>query len=438
MKIKLTALIPVLATFLFVSAANAQNHNSPAGKGLNGQQPLGVYTDGATAVNDTVGAWGRYAVSENGAMYCSAVDGTSGLSQSVVPVSNSVGLNGTPVLGAGYHNVSTVTATTGSTTTVIAITGIESSARVGDAVQAIANTTTTANRRAWGTITAVATNAITVSPAFNTAPVSGDTFYLLRPVPLMLNSSAGTGQVVSLPVLVDAAFQPANTTTLLKLEDAASASGDALVGVAAVRNEGTTTLTDTNLDYGAIAVNRYGAVNTQFSTEFTGLSSGSTSFPYRNEDAAFGDGYATMVSGGQSLSAIAQSVSASGDVAPPAQDLGNRQIVTNAPSGEMVVGCNTAITTATTGSMIAAVASKFTFITSWQCTNTGGAASRVILEDGDGTDLANLLVAATTGFAQVTFPTPVRTNVVNKAIQVNVITTGTSTICCASGYTGAI
>lgn len=134
--------------------------------------------------------------------------------------------------------------------------------------------------------------------------------------------------------------------------------------------------------------------------------------------------------------ALTVNTNASGDYSPPKIDSVGRVMVGQAPQGSMVVGCNTAVTTATTGTMIAAVASNFTFITSWNCTNTGAAATRVILEDGDGTDLANVLLAATTGFAAVTFPSPVRTNAVNKAIQINVITTSSSTICCASGYTG--
>lgn len=154
------------------------------------------------------------------------------------------------------------------------------------------------------------------------------------------------------------------------------------------------------------------------------------------EDSASSNGQGLIPVGSIREDALTINTNASGDWTPPKTDSVGRTMIGQAPQGSMVVGCNTAVTTATTGSMIAAVASNFTFITSWNCTNTGATASRVILEDGDGTDLANLFLPATTGFAAITFPSPVRTNVVNKAIQINVITSGSSTICCASGFTG--
>lgn len=222
MKIKLTALIPVLATFLFASAANAQNHNSPAGKGLNGQQPLGVYTDGATAVNDTVGAWGRYAVSENGAMYCSAVDGGSGLSQSVVPNSLSE-INGPMTMLAGLSRTVTDTAETGSTTTVINATSHSVTARnwilfySGNASGAASP------------VCSVTANTITLCNALPAAPANGDTFRAFYPVPPQV--TIGTSGRPALAVVMDQGDQSNSTTTLLKLEDAAHSSGDAGVAV---------------------------------------------------------------------------------------------------------------------------------------------------------------------------------------------------------------
>jgi hypothetical protein len=69
--------------------------------------------------------------------------------------------------------------------------------------------------------------------------------------------------------------------------------------------------------------------------------------------------------------------------------------------------------------------------------DTGGAATRVVLQDGASTVGSNLMLAATTGFAAVTFPTPARFGV-NSTINANVITTGSSTICCARGYISTI
>lgn len=111
-----------------------------------------------------------------------------------------------------------------------------------------------------------------------------------------------------------------------------------------------------------------------------------------------------------------------------------RLLIGQAPAADLIYGCNTAVTTATTGSMIAANASNRYYAMSWNCTNTGGAASRVILEDGDGNDLANTFLPATSGAASLTFGSPIAASAVNKALQINVITTGTSTICCVNGF----
>jgi len=201
----------------------------------------------------------------------------------------------------------------------------------------------------------------------------------------------------------------------------------------AVRNDALSNLSGTDGDYTPIAVGGRGDV---FTTLIYNSSIGSGG-PTRLEDSTWGDANPGMVS----LSAVntTSAVQApTGDFAFPAIDTAGRTITAAAASSSLVVGCNTAVTTATTGQVIAAVASNFTFITTLSCTNTGAAATRVILEDGDGTDLANVMLAATTGFATISFETPVKTNVVNRAIQINVITTSSSTICCASGYTGII
>jgi hypothetical protein len=440
---------------------------------------------------------GPLSIDLKGNLYVRAIDPSSGLTQSVIPASDSIGFNGIAAGNFYFTDIGlSLTATTGSTTTVLAITGAGASGiRVNDYL--IARAGTAGNLNSWSYVTAVGTNSVTVGTPFPTAPANTDTFIVLRPQPMIAQVGLGGQYRTSVMSNIDNNYQPNQALGILKLENGVAADGDAGVAVWAVRNEGAADFGNANLDYNPIAVTRTGAVEVIMNTAFNGTSggkdvaanedsafadadavikaggvnnrsvtaynttngdvtpigvndyggvfcdldprySGNTIAPNQREDTAFADQNGVMIAGGQSLSAIAQSVGTSGDVAPIAMDLGNRQVVTAAPSGEMVVGCNTAVTTATTGTVIAAVASKFTFITSLSCTNTGGTASRVILEDGDGTDLANVFLAATSGFAAVSFPTPVRTNVVNKAIQVNVITSGSSTICCASGYTGVI
>lgn len=187
-----------------------------------------------------------------------------------------------------------------------------------------------------------------------------------------------------------------------------------------------------------MGLNQYGSVVVDLQANVQGNGTFGNS-PIRYEDGAFADQNAVMVGGAVALSSVSQSVSNSGDVAPLALDLASRLIMTKAPLGSQVLGCSSAITTNTTGQIIAAVASNYTFITSWDCTNTGATASRVILEDGDGNDLANQFLVATNGTFNQPFPDiPARTQAVNKAIQVNVITSGSSTICCARGFIGVL
>lgn len=370
-------------------------------------------------------------VDRYGNQYVRSVDPSSGLSQSVIPVSNASGLNGVGVGQIGYAKVTTDTAETSSTTTVINAT--THSARVGDALLFTAGA---ANTNAWSTVSAVTANTITLSNALPGAPANGDAFTILRPTPIGVTLASGTNNALGgMNVTLDYNTQSSIPTGILKLEDVGHTTGDAGVFSLNIVNETAASLGGSNLDYGAAAVSSKGAILPDLNTDFR---ISSTKSPLKPEDEAFAADSAVMMSGGQSLSALAQSVGTSGDAAPPAQDLANRQIISFAPSGEIVAGCNSAITTATTGTIIAATASKFTFVTSLSCTNTGAAATRVILEDGAGNDLANVMLAATTGFATVTFPSPVRTSVVNSVIQANVITTSSSTICCASGYVGVI
>ena len=152
------------------------------------------------------------------------------------------------------------------------------------------------------------------------------------------------------------------------------------------------------------------------------------------EDSASASGDLLLGIAAAREDALTINTSTTGDYTPVKTDNAGRLITSFAPPGEQIVGCNSAITTAATGSMLAADASNVFYISSWNCTNTGGAATRVILENGDGTDYANTILPATTGFSAMAFPVAIRLGGLNKAAQVNVITTGSSTICCINGY----
>jgi hypothetical protein len=169
-----------------------------------------------------------------------------------------------------------------------------------------------------------------------------------------------------------------------------------------------------------------------------GLNTGTTLLLHL-EDVAMPDGVAGVAPLYTVESAITQAVGATGRAGSPKTDLGGRTITTPAPSGSLYRGCNAAVTTATTGTILAAVASNYTFLTTVTCTNSGAAASFITIEDSGGSDMAVGYLPATTGTWSVSFNiVPSRTSSVNQGIQVNVATTNTSTVCCANSYTGVI
>ncbi len=324
--------------------------------------------------------------------------GTSNLT--ILPISNSAGLNGLFTANNGYSFIGADTIEAASTTTVLNLTAHV--ARVGDLIVPTAGTA--ANIDVAIPVCAVSTNSVTLCTPLPATP-STDAIVISRPKPIAIG----------------------NADTPWSLEDMAPLA-------MALRRDTLVTTSNVNGGYTPLVASSQGVLRVSVinngQIDAGGLLKG--------EDSVAGTGDAGVVGLFQAESAITQAVSATNDYGVPKIDLGGRVVTIPAPSGQMVAGCNAAVTTAATGTIIAGVPSQFTFITSLSCTNTGAAATRVILEDGAGNDLANVILPATTGFASVSFPSPVRTSVVNSAIQANVITTGSSTICCASGYTGVI
>lgn len=230
-------------------------------------------------------------------------------------------------------------------------------------------------------------------------------------------------------------WQSSAADGLLKQVDAAwGGATDAGVQFLGVMNTDESSLIPTEGDYSPIAVASNGII--KVSVTNGGQKDGASGL-IKNEDATIGNGDAGVVPLAQRLDQLATGQTGSNnEYAVSIVDTLSRLYVNpwGAAVTEFIQGCNTAVTTATTGSMLAAEASQRYYVSSWSCTNTGGAASRVILEDGAGTDFANLLLPATTGSGSITFPTPVRASAANSAMQINVITTGTSTICCFNGF----
>lgn len=340
--------------------------------------------------------------------------------------------NQSPIPVAGQR-IASDTAETSSTSTVINATAHV--AAVDDVIQFVGGTAANLGRQR--VVASVATNTITVSPAFTTAPANGDTFLILRPAtPLMGNVNNSTTLGAGLIVNPDFRFQDNTANGLLKREDDAHVSLDAGVQCLSVRNEGLSTPASSG-DYQYLASGTFG---NSLSSIVYDPNIAVANQVVKQEDSGHASGDPGLPLFGVTNTASFFNRSGSqGDYVPPQIDADGRVAVNafGAAVGDFVQGCNVAITTATTGDMIVADTDERFYITSWNCTNTGATATRVILEDDDGTDFANVMLPATTGFAATTFPTPLRMGAINKGVQVNVITAGSSTICCANGFKAA-
>jgi len=358
--------------------------------------------------------------------------GSASGTASVIPVSSSTGLNGFASGLVGWATVTGDTAETTSTTTSIKATA--HSARIGDVL--FFNGGTAGNLRAWSYVTAIPTaDLITISPALPATPANGDAFVIIRPVPVSSSGIVSGQSGSSLEVGIDANYQVSTSTGILKPEDAASASGDALVGVATVRNDGLTTLAGTALDYSALASGTFGQA---LSTIIYDANIASGASPVRQEDLAFSDGQALIVTGAQREDALTANTGTSGDLTPLKTDSSGRLITTMAPMGETFSVCSSAATGTAFTTIKAAVASNRIYVTSLTCSNNSAVASQFALYDGSGGTLVGAggvgTLAATGGGFHETFPVPIRGSV-NTAFGFQMTTTSTSTTCCAQGYT---
>lgn len=396
------SLFQVLA-FLLVLAGSvaAQNQGGDLGLGNGGTVLIGRVNEAGTALASGDGKANYIALTKSGRVIVTS-DSSTLLGQSTMPVSGASGLNGGLTNINGTFQVGTDTIEALSSVTVLNLTAHV--ARVGDFI--IPTGGTAGNINVAIPICSVTTNTVTLCYPLPSLP-STDAISIRRTLPL---------------------FVPQ--------EDSAHVSGDSgIMMMGVIDTTASSGFGGSNGDYTPQAFNATGAA-------YVNIDSNSQVSSVRGilklEDSAASDLGAGVYPMFIAEDPITSDVNATNDNAVPKVDRGGRVITTSAPGGELIVGCNTAVTTATTGSMIAAIASNFSYITSWDCTNTGATASRVILEDGDGTDLANGFLPATSGYFNQTLTSPVRTNVVNRAIQVNVLTSGSSTICCARGYKSVI
>ena len=238
----------------------------------------------------------------------------------------------------------------------------------------------------------------------------------------------------ALQVDVNSSFRVSGATSILKLEDAAAASGDALVGVAGVIN---TSLTSpaANGDYAAPSL---GSSGQAISTLMYDSAISSTLQPVGGESSsgAWASGAYGMKTLYQAQDPLTVDVT-TGQGAFVKTDLAGRTITTLAPAGESFQSCSGIITNTTPTSIKAPVAANRHYITSVTCTNASAVASLVNIVDGGGSAMVTGGMGNSTlqgvGVWNQTFPVPLR-GTSGAAVNATVITTGTSTICCISGY----
>lgn len=358
--------------------------------------------------------------------------GGTGASQSVIPVSGNPGVNGIGSGLVGWYRVAQDTSETGSTETVINATAHV--AKIGDAVQFSDGGAGSLNAAAYGFVTATTANTITISPALNEAATNGNNFVIQRPT--LLNASDPVQSTRSgLGVVVDSGFRLAGAssqgTNLLKLEDAAAATGDALVGVAGVIN---TSLTSpaANGDYAALALGGAGQSLSSIVYDSAGLSA--TTQAAIAEDVALTTGSAGLKVFGQLQDPLSVDA-ATGDAGFHKLDLAGRTITTLAPAGEMWRACSAVATNTADTEIKPFVASNKIYVTAINCVNTSAVASAIQFKDaslnmtygGVGTQ------AATGGVFAASYPVPLVTQS-GQNFRFAMETTATATRCCASGY----
>lgn len=339
-------------------------------------------------------------VDSKGNLFTTAIDPDTGKTASVIPVSNSLGLGGNLQSINGYFNVGIDTIEAASTTTVLNLTS--HAARVGDLI--IPTGGTAGNIDVAIPVCSVAVNSVTLCYPLPATP-STDAITIRRPAPL---------------------FTPKEDSTL--------SSGDAGVLTFGWSQATQAALVDALNEAVPQAISRHG---TSFTAPRYDGTVPSTETVVSREDDALGTVDAGIKVLAQSQDPLTVDQGTNGDAGFLKTDRAGRTITTLAPAGEMWQSCSAAITNTTPAALKTAVASNRHYITSITCTNTSAVASLVNIANGAGTTMVTGAVPSNTsggiGVWNQTFPVPLRGDV-NGAVNVAVLTTATSTICCASGY----
>jgi hypothetical protein len=104
-----------------------------------------------------------------------------------------------------------------------------------------------------------------------------------------------------------------------------------------------------------------------------------------------------------------------------------------------LVACSAAETSTTDRAIVGAVGGNRIYVTSLTCHNTAAVASQLTLKDGSTAKMLYYIgaVAAANAAFQITFPTPIR-GTANTALNFAMTTGATSTICCATYFTAVL
>lgn len=417
-------IIKALLFTLLPLTAFAQNQGDDLGLGQGATAIVGRTNEARANTAGTSGKANYIGLTAKGDVYTVQIDNATGLSQSNIPLSTSVGLAGPPVGNVGWYPVTTDSAETGSTTTVInATTHV---AKVGDVIHLV-----TGNADfAWASVEEVAANTITLSQALPVAPANGDTFWILRPRPL--HTTDGTNGVVGLEVAISRLSQNNDNNFILKAEDGGHTSGDALVAIGGVNLRNFAAFNSTSLDYTPIGVGDKGVVAGMIMYD-SSMGGGSSAVVL--EDSAISTLQASVLVGTQLQDPLTID-SASGDLGYRKADLAGRTIVTMAPASERWSACSASSTDTSNEEIKALVASNKICATSLSCFNTAAVASSFTIKSNDTVIYAGGISNSTlTGVAywEHSLPVPICT-AVGEALNFDMATTATATTCCGAGF----
>lgn len=283
------------------------------------------WAEQAYVVNDDVSDLGvsegmssPASVDSYGVVMVKSTDPTSGLSQSVIPVSNSVGLNGVGAGNVGWTLIAADAVEAASTTTTLNLTGHV--ARVGDAI--FSQTGTAANQRAWSIVKTVAANSLTLTTPLPATPTVSDQVLIFRPVPIAASGAPSGQSGAALMVNLDIGYQNASANGILKPEDAAAASGDAGVAVLGVAAPVIPLTTAAIGDYVAMMMGQYG---NPYTTPMYDPNLSSAFAVVTGEDTAFPASGPLMMSGAVNNRNFGTYNSTNGDATPIS--VGDRGVV---------------------------------------------------------------------------------------------------------------